>query len=120
MPGYPKPQYEVDIYAALAKRQKDADERVIAILDSENSADGFLLKAKRIVSEVSAYPQDKLFIVWFTKTLQYWKAMVGTTDGNDVYFEVTYNGDKREAYVDFYMKHNNIRVPDLVYPPTGN
>lgn len=56
----------------------------------------------RIPSNLSA---DQLAVVWFSKTLQNWKAMVCTTiPGDDLYFEVTYNGDRLEAYVDVYHK----------------
>lgn len=49
---------------------------------------------------------DKMFIVWFCKTLQNWKALVGGTDVSE-YIEVTYDGDKRRAYVDVYTKKAN-------------
>lgn len=49
---------------------------------------------------------DKMFIVWFCKTLQNWKALIGGTDVSE-YIEVTYDGDKRRAYVDVYTKKAN-------------
>lgn len=49
---------------------------------------------------------DKMFIVWFCKTLQNWKALVGGTDVSE-YIEVTYDGDKCKAYVDVYAKKAN-------------
>lgn len=54
-----------------------------------------------------------MFIVWFSKTLQNWKALVGTGcipagEYPGDYVEVTYNGDKKEAYVDVYCKNANI------------
>ena len=52
---------------------------------------------------------DKMFIVWFCKTLQNWKAIVGGTDIKEL-IEVTYNGDKNEAYVDVYDKKLNTVV----------
>ncbi|KDA46169.1 MULTISPECIES: DUF6275 family protein [Ligilactobacillus] len=46
---------------------------------------------------------DDVFIVWSCKTLQHNKALLGV-DGSDEYYEFTYNGDKKELYVDVYSK----------------
>ena len=50
-----------------------------------------------------------LNIVWFSKTLQNHKALVMSTHNifDHVYWEVTYNGDKDEYYVDEYKKQSN-------------
>lgn len=52
---------------------------------------------------------ESLQVVWFSKTLQNHKALVMSTDGyfNETYWEVTYNGDKDEYYVDEYIKTSN-------------
>ena len=50
---------------------------------------------------------DNVFIVWFCKTLQNWKALVSTTLPDGMYYEVTYNGDKKEVYIDAYKKFEN-------------
>nr|DAE86497.1 MAG TPA: hypothetical protein [Caudoviricetes sp.] len=52
---------------------------------------------------------ESLKIVWFSKTLQNHKALVMSTSGyfNETYWEVTYNGDKDEYYVDEYIKTSN-------------
>lgn len=55
---------------------------------------------------------DDVYVVWFSKTLQNWKALVSTTVSDGMYYEVTYNGDKKETYVDVYKKWDNVRVPD--------
>ena len=57
-------------------------------------------------------PTFDLYIVWFTKTLQNWKALVGSTLNDGFYYEVIYNGDKRETYIDHYMKFNNVVIKD--------
>ena len=52
---------------------------------------------------------DDVYVVWMCKTLQNNKAMVSTTTPNDHrYYEVTYNGDKKEVYFDCYDKVINI------------
>lgn len=50
---------------------------------------------------------DDVFIVWFSKTLQNFKALVSTTVSDGMYYEVTYNGDKKELYLDAYKKWEN-------------
>ena len=56
--------------------------------------------------------EDQVFIVWFSKTLQNWKAMVSTTISDGMYYEVTYNGDKKQTYLDAYKKWENKCIPD--------
>lgn len=55
---------------------------------------------------------DDVYIVWWSKTLQNWKALVSTTVSDGMYYEVTYNGDKQETYIDAYKKWKNTRVVD--------
>ena len=51
--------------------------------------------------------EDDVFIVWMCKTLQNNKAMVSTTLFDGMYYELTYNGDKQELYLDAYKKWSN-------------
>lgn len=62
----------------------------------------------------SSFPITKqdVFVVWFCKTLQNWKVLLATTKRDGLYFEVTYNGDEKEAYLDVYKKLENYRIPD--------
>ena len=53
---------------------------------------------------------DDVFIVWFCKTLQNWKALVSTVVSDGMYYEITYDGDKKCAYVDAYKKWRNFVV----------
>lgn len=55
-----------------------------------------------------------VYVVWFSKTLQNFKALVSTTVSDGMYYEVTYNGDKNELYLDAYKKWENkcIKVED--------
>lgn len=62
------------------------------------------------VSDV--FSLDNILMVWFSKTLQNWKALVITDLPDDIYYEVTYSGDKKETYVDVYKKIENVRIPD--------
>lgn len=47
---------------------------------------------------------ENVFVVWSCKTLQNKKALLSTTDKGTNYFEITYNGDKDEYYIDEYKK----------------
>lgn len=54
--------------------------------------------------------ENDVFIVWLCKTLQNNKALISTTVQDGMYYEVTYNGDKKEMYVDAYKKWKNFVV----------
>ncbi len=58
--------------------------------------------------------EDDVFIVWQCKTLQNNKALASTTLMDGMYYELTYNGDKKEIYFDAYKKWENqcIEVSD--------
>ncbi|QEQ93558.1 hypothetical protein SEA_GIRLPOWER_59 [Streptomyces phage GirlPower] len=85
-----------------------------------NVPDDFVAKAKQILVDYidSHYwtefekPAFEVYVVWFVKVLQHWKALVCTDRPDGKYYEITYNGDKREAYVDEYAKTKNTTVPD--------
>lgn len=51
--------------------------------------------------------EEDVFIVWSCKTLQNNKALVSTTVLDGMYYELTYNGDKKELYLDAYKKWEN-------------
>lgn len=53
---------------------------------------------------------DDIYVVWFCKTLQNWKALISTTLPDGMYYEVTYNGDKKEIYLDAYKKFENKHI----------
>ena len=53
---------------------------------------------------------DDVFVVWMCKTLQNSKALLSTTLFDGMYYELTYNGDKRQLYVDAYKKWENVAI----------
>ena len=55
---------------------------------------------------------DDVYVTWFSKTLQNWKALVSTSVPDGMYYEVTYNGNKKETYLDVYKKWENVVIPD--------
>ena len=50
---------------------------------------------------------EDVFVVWYCKTLQNWKALASTTLFDGMYYEITINGDKQELYLDAYKKFEN-------------
>ena len=48
-----------------------------------------------------------VYVVWSCKTLQNGKLLLSTTIPDEMYYEVTYNGDKNEIYFDAYKKEEN-------------
>lgn len=58
---------------------------------------------------------EEVYIVWFCKTLQNWKALVSTDVSDGMYYEVTHNGDKDETYLDAYKKFDNVKIVDLLF-----
>lgn len=52
-------------------------------------------------------PSFEVYIVWKCKTLQNWKYLISSTLYDGMYYELTYNGDAREWYLDAYKKFEN-------------
>lgn len=57
-------------------------------------------------------PKYDLYVVWFCKTLENWKALVGTNVRDGLYYEVTYDGRNKQTYLDEYAKTMNVCYPD--------
>ena len=51
--------------------------------------------------------KNDVFVVWSCKTLQNNKALLSTTVSDGMYYEITFNGDKKEMYFDAYKKWEN-------------
>ena len=58
--------------------------------------------------------EDDVYIVWQCKTLQNNKALLSTTLFDGMYYEITYNGDNDEAYIDAYKKWENYKIEDVI------
>jgi len=72
-------------------------------------------KAIEIVTKYIAEHLDKsdgdvdfaVYTVWKSKTLQNWKYLLSSTLHDGMYYELTFNGDKMEWYLDAYKKFEN-------------
>lgn len=79
----------------------------------EADADQYLNRAKRLVvidrqshGDITVTSKD-VYVTWFSKTLQNWKAVLSTNRPDGRYYELTHNGDKEETYFDSYIKVEN-------------
>ena len=80
-------------FIALCKRE---------VLDYVNS--------HRDKTDSGAASESDIFVVWYCKTLQNSKALLSTCLPDGMYYELTYNGDKKELYLDAYKKWENVCI----------
>lgn len=85
----------------------------------ENYSEKAIDLVRNYIKSINVYPVRQEFdvrITWFCKTLQNWKAMVVTDLPDDVFYEITYDGNLKRAYIDAYQKVDNVCVPDEGVP----
>ena len=81
------------------------------------SNEEFIKKAKQLVREYAIEHLDKtdeipnfnVYIVWSCKILQNSKALLSTDLKDGMYYELTYNGDKKK-YILMLIKNSKINV----------
>lgn len=81
---------------------KNNDFENLCIKLVKDYANEHLDKSDNVVVE-----EKNVFVVWICKTLQNNKALLSTTLLDGMYYEITYNGDKKEIYLDAYKKFEN-------------
>ena len=59
-----------------------------------------------------ATPDFEVYAVWKCKALQNWKYLISSSLPDGMYYELTYNGDKHEWYLDAYKKFENRRISE--------
>ena len=59
------------------------------------------------IDKTDTIPPFEVFTVWKAKVLQNWKCLISSTLPDGMYYEMTYNGDKTEWYLDAYKKFEN-------------
>lgn len=58
-------------------------------------------------------PVFNVYTVWKCKILQNWKYLISSDLYDGMYYELTYNGDKEEWYLDAYKKFENRCIPSI-------
>ena len=64
------------------------------------------------LDKVYFLPVYEIYIVWKVKVLQNWKYLISSTLNDGMYYELTYNGDASEWYLDAYKKFENRVIKD--------
>lgn len=125
----PRPGEKVVFTSEMAealKASRETEERdtpMVFVTDNNGDPNQFINKARELVLE--KYNRDiadlqynglitleEIYVVWFSKVLDNWKALVSTDRSDGRYYELTYNGAKQETYVDVYSKDSNEVITD--------
>ena len=61
------------------------------------------------------FSADDIYIVWCVKVLQNNKALLSTTVPDGMYFELTYDGDKKKLYFDAYKLQENHEFTSVAF-----
>lgn len=90
----------------------DKESRIKPIFPDSTKMDGEALKiVKKYMLEhldkSEEMPNFDVYIVWKCKTLQNWKYLISSTISDGMYYELTFNGDREEWYLDAYKKFEN-------------
>ena len=59
------------------------------------------------IDKTDTIPPFEMFTVWKAKVLQNWKYLISSTLPDGMYYEMTFNVDKNEWYLDAYKKFEN-------------
>lgn len=58
-------------------------------------------------------PEFEVYTVWKCKALHNWKYLLSSTLPDGMYYELTFNGDKKEWYLDAYKKFENVVIKEV-------
>lgn len=79
-------------------------------LDADMETKAIIIVARYIKEHLDKSDGEtyfEVYVVWKCKTLQNWKFLISSSLNDGMYYEVTYNGDKKEWYLDAYKKFEN-------------
>jgi Family of unknown function (DUF6275) len=98
----------------------DASPSPLRMKGAPMDLDRFLITAKEVVIEnfndhrnpdrSPALTVDSVHIVWYVKVLGNWKAVIASPLARGLLWEVSFNGQKNEIYIDVYSKLNNTKI----------
>ena len=67
--------------------------------------------SKSLSKKYGEITSKKVYVVWQVKVLQNFKALLAVNfEGDNMYFEATYDGDKNVIYLDAYRKVANREI----------
>lgn len=101
-------EIEINRYKTIILQNEEKD---VKIMNSEN----FIERSKEIVRDYVYSHFDvtdvvegfDVYVVWYNYTLGNSKALISTSLLDGMYYEVTYNKNKDEIYLDAYKKFEN-------------
>lgn len=65
------------------------------------------------IDKTDKVPSFEVYVVWQCKGLHNWTFLIGTDIPDGMYYELTFNGDKNEWYLDAYKKFENRCIPNF-------
>ena len=83
------------------------------------TSEEFLKEAKRIIfnkvkneNKVFSHSNvdDVVYVVWYCWILENQKCLISTTIPDGKYYEITYNKERQEMYIDTYVRSENFKV----------
>lgn len=69
-----------------------------------------LAYVKDHIDRTNPNAESTIFVVWQCQILQNFKCLISTTLPHGMYFELTYDGDKKVWYFDVYRKVENREI----------
>lgn len=82
-------------------------------LDADMETKAIIIVARYIKEHLDKSDGEVYFdvyTVWKCKTLQNWKFLISSSLNDGMYYEITFNGDKKEWYLDAYKKFENLCI----------
>ena len=64
--------------------------------------------AEKHLDKTDGDVEFSVYLVWYCKTIQNFKALLTTSLCDGMYYEVTFNGDRDEVYLDAYKKFGSV------------
>jgi len=98
-----------------ARCQHEAREHIIYMVGEDVDYQQRAIDIVRRYVKPKQFPESppfSVYVIWFTKTLQNWKAIMGTTLDDCMIYELTHDGFKNQTYLDAYHKVDNQVIPD--------
>ena len=83
------------------------------------TSEEFLKEAKQIIfnkvknkNKVFSHSNvdDVVYVVWYCWILENQKCLISTTIPDGKYYEITYNKERQEMYIDTYVRSENFKV----------